>query len=168
MQSTICAALKESVAIRCESSIPTATPVNGTIQLELLQAFRKQRQPPLSYILINLDLSNYEVLWLPCQGHGTCLWNYLGVEGFRLCVTQYRSIFCIPFGVRCFLLWTVSPISLLLMYSHLRFWFTRMFTVTVTCDIPKVSNSMEQSTFLEVRSTSSSRAISFVLWTPNI
>jgi len=62
MQSTICAALKESVAIRCESSIPTATPVNGTIQLELLQAFRKQRQPPLSYILINLDLSNYEVL----------------------------------------------------------------------------------------------------------
>jgi hypothetical protein len=81
IQSTICAALKDSVVIRCESSIPTATPVKGTIQLELLQAFRRQRQLPVSYILINLDLSNYEVLCLPCQGHGTCLWNYLGATG---------------------------------------------------------------------------------------
>jgi hypothetical protein len=76
--SAFCAALAGRVISFCESSIPAATPVNGTIQLELLQAFSMQRQLPMSYILISLDLGNYKVLWLPCQRHGAYLWNYFG------------------------------------------------------------------------------------------
>jgi hypothetical protein len=56
-----CAALRGKLITNCESSIPAATPVNRTIQLELLQASCTQRQLPTPCILINLDLSNYKV-----------------------------------------------------------------------------------------------------------